>query len=328
MAAFRRQQLQGSTDVLLLDDFERPTIRGDVRKFFKSELSSLAQHRGVVESWPTDEQLDLLSKRADGFFLFAVATINYLDHLVEDPPVRLDAIVKSPQSTAFEGATKLQAYGSLDSLYMSVLKKSFRPNEVGDDPAVRLVLGTVILAEKPLSSSAIASLTGLTRTKVQRILELVRPLLVLPTDPHRPVGRFHKAFTDFITDPSRCTDPRFHVPPDSIEFFMCCIGRVRKSLKSNVCSTSNYTLNSEVESLSEMMKESEVSGGLEYACRFWYKHLVATGRQDPDVLSALRNFLEEKFVFWLETLSVLGAVGDAAHALTTTLRWLNRVRHD
>jgi hypothetical protein len=27
------------------------------------------------------------------------------------------------------------------------------------------------------------------------------------------------------------------------------------------------------------------------------------------------DFLEEKFIFWLEVLSVLGAMGDAAHAL-------------
>ena len=328
-AAFRRQPLQGSTDVLLLHDVELPIIKDDIRHFFKSKLSSLAQRRGVVKSWPTDEQLDLLCQRADVFFLFAVATINYLDHIFEDPPVLLDEILKSPESTAYEGARKLQAYGSLDSLYMSVLKKSFRNNGLIDYAAVHLVLSTVVLADHPLSSPAIATLTGLFCKKVQRILQLVQSLLVLPTDPHGPVRQFHKAFSEFITDPSRCTDPRFYIPPDSnIELFMCCIDLMKKSLKRNMCSTSGYTLNSEVDGLSEGIEESGVNGGLEYACRFWYKHLVATGCRTPEALSALRHFLEEKFVFWLEALSVLGAVGDAVRALTATLRWLNQVRYD
>jgi hypothetical protein len=41
--------------------------------------------------------------------------------------------------------------------------------------------------------------------------------------------------------------------------------------------------------------------------------------------AALHCFLEEKFLFWLEVLSVVGAVGDAAHALTATIEWLNEV---
>ena len=46
----------------------------------------------------------------------------------------------------------------------------------------------------------------------------------------------------------------------------------------------------------------------------------------PDALSALRDFLEKKFIFWLEVLSVLGAVGDAARALIMTTKWLSEVR--
>ena len=53
-----------------------------------------------------------------------------------------------------------------------------------------------------------------------------------------------------------------------------------------------------------------------------------TEDQTVDVVSALHHFLEEKFLSWLEVLSVLGAVGDAAHALIKTIKWLNEVCSD
>ena len=49
------------------------------------------------------------------------------------------------------------------------------------------------------------------------------------------------------------------------------------------------------------------------------EHLIS------DVLLALRHFLEERFIFWLEVLSILGCVGDAARALAAALKWLNEV---
>ena len=87
----------------------------------------------------------------------------------------------------------------------------------------------------------------------------------------------------------------------------------------------DYALNSEVEDLSKRIDESGICGALEYACRSWHKHLIITKHQTLDVVSALSNFLEKKFTFWLEVLSVLGAVGDAAHALISTRKWLNEV---
>jgi len=97
-----------------------------------------------------------------------------------------------------------------------------------------------------------------------------------------------------------------------------------KLLKKNMCSIPDYALNSEVKELLKT-KESGICKALEYACRSWYKYLITTNHQTSDVLSALCGFLEGKFLFWLEVLSVLGTVGDAVHALIATTKWLNEV---
>jgi len=326
MSGFRGPLLKESTDVFILHEVERSIIDDDIRYFFKYELSRISNRRGGSDGWPTDEQLDSLCRRAAGFFVYAVATVNFLDHHLRDPSYQLDAIMQSPESTSYEGETELKVYNSLDSLYMSIFQKSFRKNKAKDDDMVRSILSAAVLVTNPLPPSAIATLTGFSCNQVRRLLELIQSLLILPEDPDHPVQPFHKSFPDFITDPARCIDPRFHVSPDyHIELVLRCLELMGKSLKKNMCSIPDYALNSEVEDLSRRIEVSGIRGALEYACRSWYRHLIVMEHRTSDVVSALCEFLEKRFVFWLEVLSILGAVGEAARALIATTKWLKEV---
>ena len=101
-----------------------------------------------------------------------------------------------------------------------------------------------------------------------------------------------------------------------------------KLLKRNICPVPDYVLNSEVADLQRRIEKSGIRGALEYACRSWHMHLKTGADRTGDVVSALRYFLETKFLFWLEVLSVLGVMGDAVHALNMTIKWLNEVCSD
>ena len=327
-SGFRGPLLKKATNVFVLHQVERSMVDNDIRRFFKHELPKLARPLGVSEGWPTDEQVDSLCRRAAGFFVYAVATVKFLNHKFRSPSDRLEVIVASPEITIHEGQTGLKVYNSLDSLYASILQAAFLENSADDDDVVRSVLGAVVLVTNPLTSSAIATLTGFGHGVVRSLFESVQSLLVLHEDADQPIQPFHKSFPDFMTDPSRCSDPRFHISLDThTELVLRCIGLMYRSLKKNMFSIPEYALNSDVEGL-QRVGESGIDSALEYACKSWHNHLVVTERQTPDVLLALRRFLEEKFIFWLEAMSVLGAVGDAARALTATLKWLNEVSPD
>ena len=156
MTGFRGPLLQGLTDVFILHEVEPRTVNTDIRHFFKYEVSRLARRRGGIDGWPTGEQLDSLCRRAAGFFVYAVATVNFLDHKFQDPSDQLAMIMKSPESTTYEGEVELGVYTSLDSLYLTILQESFRKNKPKDDEMVRSALSAVVLAANPLSPSAIA----------------------------------------------------------------------------------------------------------------------------------------------------------------------------
>jgi len=322
-SGFRGPLLREWTETFILHHIEPRIVYSDIRLFFKHELSKLA-HR--PQDWPTDEQLDSLCRRAAGFFVYAAATVGFLRHKFKSPSGRLDVIMKSPESTAYEGKAELKVYTSLDSLYTSIFQAAFCKNDAEDDTMVRSVLSAVVLVTNPLSPSTIATLMGFERNEVLSLLESVQSLLVLHDDIDHPIQVFHKSFPDFITDPTRCSDSRFYISLDyQLELFLRCLELMGKSLKKNICSIPDYALNSEVEDLPGRIEESGIRGALEYACRSWHNHLITKTDRTADVVSALHRFLEEKFLFWLEVLSILGAAGDAVRALNVTVQWLIEV---
>ena len=326
MSGFRGPLLEKSTDTFILHDVEPRTVDNDIRRFFKHELPKLPRW---PEGWPTDAHVDSLCRRAAGFFIYAVATLNFLKHTFELPSEQLDIIMRSPESTAQEGTTELKAYNSLDSLYMSILREAFRKNNSKNDSTVRSVLSAVVLVVNPLSPSEVATLLDINCNKLVALLDSIQSLLVLRDDIDHPIRPFHKSFLDFITESTRCDDPRFYISPDyHTDLVLCCLKLLAKSLKKNMCSIPDYALNSEIPDLPKRIDDGGIRGALKYACRSWYKHLIATNHRTADVVSALRCFLEEKFLFWLEVSSVLGAVGDVAHALNTTIKWLTEVCPD
>ena len=96
-----------------------------------------------------------------------------------------------------------------------------------------------------------------------------------------------------------------------------------RSLEQNMCKLPDGALNSEVEDLKERTKKY-IHRALEYACRSWHKHLVnTTPAHRSEITSALHRFLEGRFIFWLEVLSVLGAAREAVKALEAAARWLD-----
>ena len=320
---FRLPLLVGVTDIFVLHDVEPNQVDSDIRLFFENSFSELTNRQPRLNDWPTNVHLDLLCERASGFFVYAVATIKFIDNRNIDPRKRLDLLLQLPKSTIYEGRTKYNANTTLDSLYMSILREAFGDIGPEDGPKVHSALGAVILAANPLSPSSIATLLGFDVPDVTLLLSSVHSLLILHENIDRPVQPFHKSFPDFITNPIRCTDKRFHIPPHHhLELLINCLKLMNTTLEKNMCQLPDAITNSEVEDLKERA-EQYINPALQYACQSWYKHIVnepTPNRQE--ITSTLHSFLEKKFLCWLEVLSVLGAMRNAVDALQAAMKWL------
>ena len=318
---FRLPLLVDSTDVFVLHDVHPSLINNDIRLFLNHELFELAQRR-QVKGWPSDEHVDILCDRAAGLFVYAVATVKFLDSKTHLPKQRLEVILGLPESTASEGKTRFNSRTTLDSLYTSILRMAFSEEDPEVDCKVRSIVGTVVLLFNPLPPSGIAELIFV---DVGLFLTLLQSLLTLSEDSSQCVKPFHKSFPDFTTDHSRCTDPRFWISPENVhvELVVNCLRVMNGGLEQNLLSLPDYALNSEVGDL-ETRINNRISDALEYSCRSWHNHLTRTGGDATDVVCHLRIFLE-KFLAWLEVVSVLGAMRGAVGALEQVILWLQEV---
>ena len=318
---FQLLLLAEATDVFVLHEVEPSRVNNDVRLFFRQNLSDLKRRRHVLGDWPTEGQLDLLCERSAGLFVHATATIKFIDQKNTNPRKRLDRLLQSLESS-LEGKTEFRENMTLDLLYMSILQDAFGTSDPEDGPDVRTVLGAVVLATNPLSPSTIAALLGFETEDVSPFLSSAHSLLFLHEDLDRPVRPFHKSFPDFIVDPDRCTNPRFHVCPSDqhSKLLVGCLVLMNQKLEQNMCQLPDGVINSEVDNLKERA-EQRIDKALEYACRSWHKHLV--GKMLARTVEILHQFLTKKFLFWLEVLSVIGAAREAVDGLEAIAKWLD-----
>jgi len=320
---FRLPLLAKAADVFVLHDVEPSLVRNDIRLFLEHSFLEIADRRGGLDGWPTKEDIERLCERAAGLFVYAVATIKFIDHKNNDPQGRLVRILQSPRSSVHEGRTKLNPNMTLDSLYMSILQEAFDDDDPEDDRMVRSVLGAVVLAANPFPPSTIAVLLGSRTADVFLRLLSIHSLLII-RDVDHPVRPFHKSFPDFITNPARCTNQRFCIsPPDyHLELLSGCLKLMSQTLEKNMCKLPDTITNSEVDDL-QGRADRYIGHTLQYACKSWHKHLVGErAARTSEITSALHRFLQNKFLAWLEVLSILGAVRDAVDALEVAAKWL------
>ena len=303
-----------ATEVFVLHEVESSHANNDIRLFYKHNFSQIRiRSRGHgLDGWPTKEQLDLLCERAAGLFIYAMATIRFVDQTTKNPKRQLEQLIQSQESN-LEGKTKLGTEKTLDSLYMSIFQEAFGSDGPEDHAKVRSVLGAVILAKNPLSPSTIAALLGLDPGDVFPILSSLNSLLILSEEMDQPVRPFHKSFSYFTVDPTRCTDPRFCIsPPDQhAELVVGCFELMNQKLGWKLLSE---IVNAKVEDRSPLT-EQHIDEFLEYACGSWHEHFNYTASiQRLKIMPVFRRFLEEKHFFSLAVNIVFGGAG-VAHIL-------------
>ena len=106
-----------------------------------------------------------------------------------------------------------------------------------------------------------------------------------------------------------------------------CVGIMLRDLKFNICKLeSSHLPNKEIPDLQTRIDE-HIPAALLYACRYWDVHLRHLWFEQ-DLFAKLQSLFEEKFLFWLEVLSLTSALGIATPALLSLKAWLASGQHN
>jgi len=332
-SGFRLKSLQPITEVFRLHDVERSSVDDDIKLFFRTRLSDIANNRSdydLTQEWPSSSDIDILCDKAAGFFIYASMVIKLFMSKNRTPAEQLDRIISLPQSTFHKGRS------GIDLLYTQVLEQAVDGADEDDDEVhsrFRTVVGMVLLAFNPLSVRALSDLLGVSSISVT--IRSLHSLLLVP-DPDRkedPVRVFHKSFPDFLTDPARCTDQRFFIEPSTHhrEILLSCLKVMKARLKKNICQLDDHVFLEEVEGLSTR-KATYIGDALEYACRFWTDHLASTATRTTstshdieEVDKAINEFFTTSLLFWIEVLSLTGNLDVGGYAMNRIEEWYTTV---
>ena len=282
-AGFRLKPLWPHTDILKLHDVEHSIVGGDIKLFLKTQLSNIAKNRSncnLAEDWPSSQDVEILCKKAAGFFIFASTVVKFVDSQYHPPDERLALIVSLPQDTSHEGKS------GVDLLYTQVLKQAFYDADEELYSHFKSVVGAIVLVFNPLSINSLSHLLQNCGTP-HRISSTLRPLhslLLIPEDMKNPVRTFHKSFPDFLMDSERCTDPQFFID-SSIhhrEITLSCLHVMKEKLRKNICVLDDFVFLSEVEDLPER-RAVHIGDVLQYACCSWTNHLIGITKSDLEI---------------------------------------------
>ena len=322
---FRLESLRPITEVLRLHDVKHSSVDEDIKLYLRTYLTAIRKARSdckFPDEWPSPYDINILCKMAGRLFIYASTVIKFVTSKYHPPTDRLDFIITHSEDATHEGG--------IDLLYTQILRQAFDDADPGEQKLyfqLRKVVGAVLLAFRPLSRKALSNLLENCGTpdQISTTLRFLHSLLNVPDSEDEPIRVFHKSFPDFLTDPTRCKDDRFSIDPSvhHKDILFSCLDLMKERLKKNICGLDDHAVLGEVEDLRDR-KEKYIGGSLEYACRFWTRHLASIPGDGPDakqVQEAIDEFFEKRLLPWIEVFSMVGHLAVAVYAINDIRQW-------
>jgi hypothetical protein len=306
-----------SVKITYMDDAELAAeTHEDIVAFFRQRLPSNG-FRQYIEA---------LAVKAEGLFQWAAVA----SQLILDPPEHFDYDEETCIRHLLEPSTNRRGQGLLDDLYREVLEGYFKDQEARD--LFRSVVGQLITSIEPLTIRSLiplrrhASYDKRSDAAVTGLLSRLGSLLsnVNSSDNSLSIIPLHTSFRDFLTNQDKSGYFYIGVRDVHHQLAHSCLNLLLDpldGLKFNICKLeTSYLANDDVEDLNTRV-DQHISPALLYACRFWDDHLKHTDFK-TDLFRKVEALFKNKFLFWLEALSLTRIIGLAPSALATLNLWL------
>ena len=328
-SGFRLEVLVPITEIFKLHEVKPEAVDRDIELFFRTQLASVVKNRSdfdLTEDWPSRSDLRVLCKKAAGFFIYASTVVKFIASEVDAPSEMLSLITSLPQSTIEEGKS------GVDQLYTQILQQAFGGVHSANSQRYlrfQTVVGAVLFLINPLSIRDLSDLLGCSTQYIQNAIRSLHSLLLVPGSIEEPIQVFHKSFPDFIIDPNRCEDERFVIEPTAhhVKTLLACLRFMDKRLKRDICNLGDYAVLSELNTPATYKKDY-IGDALEYACKYWTKHLLEVPNGGPhteEVEKAIASFFTTHLLHWIEVLVIAGNPGVGVYAMNDIQQWSNKV---
>lgn len=303
-------------------EFNKET-KADISAFLRKTFANIRTKSGItIDPWPDPKDLNRLVSLATNpspLFIYAATLCRFVydeDDDWADPTERLNLWLAQCDRNVSQ----------LEQIYKPILEQSFSGRYKEGQNTKHLnserqskvlqILGTIVLLTTPLPAGALATLLGIHKDAVNRCLRNLHAVLSVPSEPNAPVRVLHKSFSDFLLGQEGTGTADFQVDAVEIHAMLAlkCIDSMNNGLRRDICNLQESgKLRVEID---KAIVARHIPPDLEYACLHWVYHLHSGQRTIDENIYA---FLQQHFLHWIESLSLLGKLSDGVRSIRKLL---------
>ncbi|PQE28651.1 vegetative incompatibility het-e-1 protein [Rutstroemia sp. NJR-2017a WRK4] len=209
-----------------------------------------------------------------------------------------------------------QIPSGLSELYSHMMKK-IKDGQMRDPEYCKNVLVATSLAFRPLSLSELIVVAGLPpEIKPQNIVDKCSSFLVINA---KTVYLIHQSAKDYLE-----ANFKSKLQPAGVAQGHVDISRRSIDAMSSMLVKNAYALPFGFKPKDIQTPDPDPLAPIRYSCVFWADHLCSLNSESPECKTKLMNgrvlrFLEERFLRWLESLSLLGKLSDGVWSIRKLL---------
>jgi NACHT domain len=300
----------------ILHNISESIVEHDISIFVKNELSQIRRDQELSIDWPGEQNIKLLVNRANGLFIY-IATVCRFVSKSKFPERRLIQVIQG-------GDAKQGPEQNLDEIYMQILRDSLIGDSDKQDEGEVIELfqqtvGSIVVLFDLLSIIAVSKLLFIELREIKLIMRYLRSVIDVPGKEDSPIKLLHPSFRDFLLDKQRCRDKRFWIAKHEAHSDLCnnCLRLMSNTLHRDICGLGKPGTLAKDIGISVLARY--VPGHVQYACRYWFKHLQQLEhdlREKAGLYRKVQVFLENHFLHWLETLSIMGKISEGIVIMT------------
>ena len=315
--------------VCKLHDVGTANVQNDIEKYLREALPELQD----------EPELTLLSQQADGLFIYATTVVRFISP-PHSPPRSVSEMRSHLQAVLNPETLTSHADNAVDELYERILGEAFSDASVR--PLRLRILHTIVCAESGIKMSVLADLMNSDQDTVRKVVESLHAVLfVSPKD--GCVYWYHASFPEFVFSQARAKFTvslrRNYLARQVIDVFCDASAHhgflarrcfsIMQALHFNMCNLpSSYVFDSVVHGLDSSIDKT-FSPTLRYVSKNWARHLlraVPAKNDADDLICGLKDFLENKLLFWIEAMNLIGAKSECSSLVKDAESWLEGVR--
>ncbi|KIJ50118.1 hypothetical protein M422DRAFT_160180 [Sphaerobolus stellatus SS14] len=291
-----------------LHEIEDHIVEADIMMYLTHRLMEIPQLRDDYSGtpWPPQE-VTILAKRAGRLFIYVSTICAYIDTYKGSPTERLKKLCSLTTPPTL-------AVADIDNIYTFILSEAFSNIDPDEKACIQACLSLLVSATQPLQVIGYAKLLNTSPKLVRAALQSLHSVIHVPEkDADGEIIPYHASFPDYLITESRAGSPEWFINLHSAHTSSAdrCFAIMELELHFGIGGATKIYGNS-----MEAETTVHIPSYLAHVCTAWAHHVLGSLLNEGHSRQ-IESFLLEKFLYWLEVLSVEGNVRTGGALLNT-----------